>query len=84
MTEEIWQQKALEYAETIESLRMERYDLKETIESLRIEKFNLQLQIYALEDSIKEVLEWRNLDGDGISDPLRKQLYKLLKLSEDK
>jgi len=28
--------------------------------------------------AINEVLEWRNLDGDGISDPLRKELYKLV------
>jgi hypothetical protein len=31
-----------------------------------------------LEEGIKKVLKWRNLDGDGISDPLRKELYGLI------
>ena len=36
-------------------------------------------RIEELERGIDKVLKWRNLDGDGISDPLRKELYKLIK-----
>ncbi len=35
-------------------------------------------RIEELEKKIEEVLKWRNLDGDGISDPLRQELYKLV------
>jgi cell fate (sporulation/competence/biofilm development) regulator YmcA (YheA/YmcA/DUF963 family) len=33
-------------------------------------------RIKVLEEAIEKVLTWRNLDGDGISDPLREELYK--------
>jgi len=35
--------------------------------------------ILELKEAIGKVLAWRNFDGDGISDPLRKELYAHLK-----
>jgi len=35
-------------------------------------------KIDELKEGIDKVLEWRNFDGDGISDPLREELYKLV------
>ena len=37
-----------------------------------------RVKILELREGIEKVLEWRNFDGDGISDPLRKELYKLV------
>jgi hypothetical protein len=37
-----------------------------------------RVKILELREGIEKVLKWRNLDGDGISDPLRKELYKLV------
>lgn len=36
-----------------------------------------------LEEEIEEVLKWRNFDGDGISDPLRQDLKKLVEKKKD-
>ena len=47
-------------------------------DDLREEIVNLLTQIKKLVDGIEKVLKWRGLDGDGISDPLRKELYKLI------
>jgi len=36
-------------------------------------------KVLELNEAIGKVLKWRNLDGDGISDPLRKELYAHVK-----
>lgn len=36
-----------------------------------------ELRVRELKKGIGKVLRWRNLDGDGISDPLREELYEL-------
>jgi hypothetical protein len=37
-----------------------------------------RVKILELREGIEKALKWRNFDGDGISDPLRKELYKLI------
>jgi len=39
---------------------------------------DLENKVKKLEKGIEKVLKWRGLDGDGISDPLRKELYELV------
>ena len=55
----------------LEEVEQERERLSKLLVEARVE-------IVGLRVGIKEVLEWRNLDGDGISDPLREELYKLV------
>jgi DNA repair exonuclease SbcCD ATPase subunit len=43
------------------------------------ENQKLKARIKELEEGIDKVIKWRNFDGDGITDPLRKELYTLLK-----
>jgi len=60
----------------IEEIKLEEVEQeRERLSKLLIEA---RVEIVGLRVGIKEVLEWRNLDGDGISDPLRKELYKLV------
>ena len=42
------------------------------------EREKVEARIEELEEGIEKVLKWRGLDGDGISDPLRKELYGLV------
>ncbi len=35
-------------------------------------------RVKELEEEIEKVLKWRNFDGDGITDPLRKELKELV------
>jgi hypothetical protein len=57
---------------------MELTKLEQERERLSKLLIEARVEIVRLRVGIKEVLEWRNFDGDGISDPLRKELYKLV------
>ena len=60
----------------IEEIKLEEVEQeRERLSKLLIEA---RVEIVGLRIGIKEVLEWRNFDGDGISDPLREELYKLV------
>jgi hypothetical protein len=52
---------------------------RERLSKLLIEA---RIEIVQLWGGIKKVLKWRNLDGDGISDPLRQELYELIGLDQ--
>jgi len=57
---------------------LEHYPHPEDLEWSTEQVKSLLSRIKELEGGIEEVLKWRNLDGDGISDPLREELYKLI------
>ncbi len=59
--------------------REETEQERERLSKLLIEA---RVKILELREGIEKALKWRNLDGDGISDPLRKELYKLVRIGD--
>jgi DNA repair exonuclease SbcCD ATPase subunit len=51
---------------------------------LRSDLNKCEARVKELKEWIEKVLKWRNLDGDGISDPLRKELYKLIEKENER
>ena len=54
------------------------YNYVETVDYALTDIKYLLSHIKELETAIEKVLLWRNFDGDGISDPLREALRKLV------
>jgi len=67
----------------IETLISYIKELEGAIRGWRIVEMVDKKRIKELKDGIEKVLKWRNLDGDGISDPLRMELYGLITREEE-